>query len=333
MARLPKRLLLRRFEEAIRQGGWNLLYLSRESHPAHYQVYREDRSYRIKVYIWNITHGGATRAADEYRIQITGIEKFEAEPNTRNLVLGWWDDVSVFAGWDIRQHVGALGASPSMQVSEGALRQALLSGFAPYANRRRETAIAFRPDFGCTYIEFLEQMHDSGRVPAEVNLLTKLSEDPDEVADEEIDEEVSGRRKFAILSTKRAMRALDFSRRVVLSAYEHRCAICGVQLRLVDGAHILPVAHPGSTDQTANGVALCALHHRAFDRGLVTFDSRFNVHINEPMAEVLVNEDRGDGLRGFRKVLRPIILVPADRRDRPAARYVQKANHLRGWRL
>ena len=332
MARLPKRLLLGRFEDAIRQSGWNLLYLSNDSHPARYQVYREDRSHRVKVYIWNITHGGATRAADEYRIQITGIEKFEPDLNTRNLILGWWDEVAVFAGWDIRQHVGALGASPSMQVSEGALRQALLSGFAPYANRRRETAIAFRPDFVCTYIEFLEQMHDSGKVPAEADLLAKLSEDPDEVADEEIDEEVSSKRKFAVLSTKRALRALDFSRRV-LSAYEHRCAICGVQLRLVDGAHILPVAHPDGTDQTANGVALCALHHRAYDRGLVTFDSTFDVRINEPLVEALVDVDRGDGLRGFRKALRPIILVPADRRDRPAAKFIQKANHLRGWRL
>jgi putative restriction endonuclease len=332
MARLPKTQLFDRFEDAVRLSGWSLLYLGRKSHPAHYQIYREDRSYRVKVYIWNITHGGATRAADEYRIQITGIDTFDPEPNSRNLILGWWDEVSVFAGWDIRQHSGTLGASPSMQVSEGTLRQALLSGFAPYANRRGETAIAFRPDFLCTYIEFLEQIHDSGKVPSEADLLTKLSEDPDEVADEEIDEEVSEKRKFAILSTKRAMRALDFSRRI-LSAYEQRCAVCGVQLRLVDGSHILPVAHPDSTDQTANGVALCALHHRAYDRGLVTFDAKFKVHINEPMVEKLVNEDRADGLSSFKKALRPFISIPANKRDWPAARFVEKANRLRGWDL
>jgi putative restriction endonuclease len=332
MARLPKMGLLKRFEEAVRLGGWSLLYVAGKSHPSHYQVYREDRSYRVKVYIWNITHGGATRAADEYRIQITGIDTFQPEPNSRNLILGWWEDVSVFAGWDIRQHSGILGASPSMQVSEGALRQALLSGFAPYANRRGETAIAFRPDFVCTYIEFLEQIHDSGKVPAEASLLTKLSEDPDEVDDEEIEEEVSEKRKFAVLSTKRAMRALDFGRRV-LSAYEHKCAVCGVQLRLIDGAHILPAAHQDSTDQTTNGVALCALHHRAYDRGLVTFDDKFKVHINEPMVKTLVDDDRAEGLTTFRKALRPIILIPADKKDRPATKFVDKANRLRGWRL
>lgn len=331
MARLPKLQLLERFEDAVRLSGWSLLYLSKRVHPARYQVYRDGRSYRVKIYIWNITHGGATRAAGEYRIQITGIENFEPEVGARNLVLGWWDEASVFAAWDIRQHT-ALGSSPSMQVSEEALRHALLTGFAPYVNQKGETAIALRPDFMGTYIQFLEQIHDSGAVPAEADLLEKLSEDPDVVRDEEIAEEVAEKRRFAVLSTKRALRALDFSRRV-LSAYDHRCAICGLQLRLVDGAHILPAAHPDSTDQTANGVALCALHHRAFDHGLLTFDGKFRVHLNETMLRVLIADDRADGLTAFRRAVRPIILMPADKRDRPAPKFIEKANHVRGWNI
>lgn len=332
MARLPKLQLLERFEDAVRLSGWSILYLSKNVHPARYQIYRNGRSYLVQTYIWNITHGGATRAADEYRIQITGIDAFVPQVGARNLILGWWDEVSVFAAWDIRQHVGTLSSSPSMQVSEGALRKALLTGFAPYVNQNGETAVALRPDFMGTYIQFLEQIHDSGTVPGEVNLLEKLSEDPDEVPDEEIEEEVAEKRKFAILSAKRALRAIDFSRRV-LSAYEHKCAMCGLQLRLVDGAHILPAAHPESTDQTGNGVALCALHHRAYDRGLVTFDSEFRVHINEPMVDTLVSEDRGAGLKVFRKSLRPIILTPADKKNRPAINFVKEANIVRGWKL
>jgi putative restriction endonuclease len=286
----------------------------------------------VKVYIWNITHGGATRAAGEYRIQITGIDAFHPDPGSRNLILGWWNDVSVFAGWDFRQHLGTLSASPSMQISESALRQALLTGFSPYVNQKDETAIAFRPDFMGTYIEFLTEMHDSGTVPLEAGLLTRLSEDPDEVRDDEIEGEVSEGRRFAMLSTKRALRALDFGRRV-LSAYEHKCAICGVQLRLIDGAHILPAAHSESTDRTDNGVALCALHHRAYDRSLITFDEKFRVHVNEPAVKSLVDEDRADGLKAFRKALRPIILTPADKKDRPHPAFVEKANQLRGWNL
>jgi putative restriction endonuclease len=167
---------------------------------------------------------------------------------------------------------------------------------------------------------------------AEANLLARLSEDPDVVRDQEIEEAVSEKRRFAILSTKRALRAIDFSRRV-LSAYDHRCAMCGVQLRLVDSAHILPAAHPDSTDQTANGVALCALHHRAYDRGLITFDGKFKVYLNEPMVNALIADDRADGLKDFRRALRPIIFAPADKKDRPSLRFVENANQLRGWRL
>lgn len=55
----------------------------------------------------------------------------------------------------------------------------------------------------------------------------------------------------------------------VLSAYDSRCAMCEVSLGLVQGAHIYPASAPGSTDSVANGIALCANHHLAFDRYLI----------------------------------------------------------------
>jgi putative restriction endonuclease len=218
------------------------------------------------------------------------------EVGARNLILGWWEDAQVFTGWDIRQHTGPVSSSPSMQVKEKALSQALLTGFAPYINQKGETAIAFRPDFMGTYIEFLEPLHDSGKIPQEAAILEKISEDVDEVKDQDIDDEVGEKRRFAILSTKRALRALDFGRRV-LGAYGHKCAMCRMQLRLIDGAHILPVVHEDSTDQTSNGVALCALHHRAYDRGLVAFDIHLKIGINEKIIKKLEADDRAAGLK------------------------------------
>jgi putative restriction endonuclease len=322
--------LLARFEDAVRLSGWNLLYLSKDTQPARYRVFRDEESFLVRVFIWNITPGGKSRPKDEYRIQNTGLKAIHSETGARNLILGWWEDVGVFAGWDIRQHIGAVSSSPSMQVKEGTLRQALLTGFAPYINQRGETAIAFRPDFMGAYIAFLEPLHDSGKVPEEAAILTKLSEDPDEVADKDIYDEVAEKRKFAVLSTKRALRALDFGRRV-LGAYGHQCAMCGMQLRLIHGAHILPAAHEDSTDQTSNGVALCALHHRAYDRALVTFDPLFKVNVNEQMVNKLKTDDRAAGLASFCKYLRPLLIVPPDKKDRPAEKFVKAANVLRGW--
>lgn len=323
--------LLERFEDAVRLSGWSIIYLSSNIHPARYRVYRENQAVTIKVYIWNISHGGGKKRSEtEYRIQVTGVTEFEPETNGQTLVLGWWEDVGVFAGWDVRQHAGILGSSPSMQVDERALRQALQTGFAPYTKSNGETAIAFRPDFMGTYIEYLEALHDSGSIPSEAILLTKLSEAPDEVADDDIKDEVAQTRQRAVVETRRALRALDFSKRV-LTAYGHRCAMCGIQLRLIDGAHILPVAHADSTDYTSNGVALCALHHRAYDQGLVTFDPAFKLHMSTARLRTLEIGNRADGAKTFRDALRPTLNVPSEKKDQPAVKFVTKANELRGW--
>jgi putative restriction endonuclease len=332
MAKLPRKPeLFARFEEAVRLSGWDLLYLSEPpAHPAKYRIFRGTTSVVVRVFIWNITHGGKSRADDEYRIQVTGFSDIEPERGARSLILGWWEDEQLFTGWDFRQHIGHVSASPSMQVKEGALVQAARTGFAPYINQNGETAIAFRPDFMGTYIEFLEPLHDSGRIPGEASILERISEGAEDVEDKDIDLEVAEKRRFAIVSTKRALRALDFSRRVLI-AYEHKCAMCRLQLRLVEGAHILPVAHEDSTDQTSNGIALCVLHHRAYDNGLVAFDSDFKIDVNQNAIARLEADDRAGGLKRFCDGLRPSLAIPRDRRDRPAKLFVETANALRGW--
>ena len=69
-------------------------------------------------------------------------------------------------------------------------------------------------------------------------------------------------------ATKRA-RAF---RRDILEAYEKRCAACGFDLTLGDQLVALDAAHIkwhscDGPDIVPNGLALCAAHHEAFDRG------------------------------------------------------------------
>ena len=331
MPRLKKPDLLQRFEEAVRVSGWNLLYLSQDVHPARYRIYRNGSAVNVQVYIWNISHGGGKkRSPTEYRIQITGVTQFGLQPNARTLILGWWDEAGVFAGWDLRQHSGLLGSSPSMQIDESALRKATYAGFAPYTKSNSETALAFRPDFMGVYIEHLEALHDSGKIPSEADLLQRLGDDPEAIQDSDIEDEIAPPRRTAIRQTRRALRANDFSRRV-LTAYGHRCAVCGVQLRLLDGAHILPVTHEKSTDQTSNGVALCALHHRAYDGSLITFDSALRLHINKRQLKSLETGGEGGGAKAFLAAVRSTLHVPSNAHDRPKAKFVLAANALRGW--
>lgn len=333
MPRLNKRQLLSTVELAICESGWDFLRLSEVgSHPAIYQIYRANQSQRVRVYIWNLTPGGGNRPTDEWRIQVTGVTQLGLEPDGKTLVLGWQDQLGVFAGFDSRLHQGDLGASPSIQIRNAALDRAKVDGFAPQGKSNSELAIAFRPEFLGAYVDSLESLHDCGAFPGEIKTLSRISREPDEVDDKEVEQTIAEPRRFAVVSVRQAIRDRGFRNRV-LRAYGYSCAMCGIQLSLIEGAHILPVEHPEGTDGTDNGVALCALHHRAFDRALVTFDNGFHIRVNENKVEDLKTHDRTDGLESFKTALRTKIALPANRHDWPNRRFVKKANALRGWEL
>jgi len=88
-------------------------------------------------------------------------------------------------------------------------------------------------------------------------------------------------------------------RAAVMVAYQYRCAMCGLDLRLgsvtvgLDAARIQWFQAKGP-DKVANGVALCTLHHKLFDLGAftVSLEHRFLVseHVNGSKAveEVLL---------------------------------------------
>ena len=74
----------------------------------------------------------------------------------------------------------------------------------------------------------------------------------------------------------KAKRARDrnFSKLVSI-AYNYECAICGLAPRLGDRYIALEAAHiqwhcVGGPDQVDNGLCLCSLHHKLFDRGAFT---------------------------------------------------------------
>jgi putative restriction endonuclease len=330
--RLSKSALFDLFESAVRECGWNVLSLPAPTrHPARYRVFRDEAHHTVKLYIWNLTPGGKTRPPDEWRIQPTGVGQFKPEPNGRTLILGWWEG-GVFAGFDYEYHKAPLGKSPSIQIKEPELHTAAAKGFAPYNKGSGELPIAFRSDFLATYIDQHDGLHGSGKATAEIGLLEKLSADPASVDDDEIDSTVAAKRRYAITTARRALRDIRFRRRV-LSAYEVRCAFCATQLELLDAAHVLPVGHPDSTDEISNGVALCALHHRAYDRSLVAFDQHYKIHLSSDQVGRLKSSNLTGGLKEFQHALLPAVRLPKLIMHRPAPAMVGKANKFRGWSL
>jgi len=72
----------------------------------------------------------------------------------------------------------------------------------------------------------------------------------------------------------------------VLKAYRFECAICGYNLRLANTPVGLEAAHikwyqAGGACEVTNGLALCATHHKLFDRGAFTIDKNFNLKYSE----------------------------------------------------
>jgi putative restriction endonuclease len=80
--------------------------------------------------------------------------------------------------------------------------------------------------------------------------------------------DMDGRRYVERLTRERLHQPVFRAR--VLEAYDRQCAMCRLRYpSLLDAAHILPDSHPHGTADVTNGLALCKLHHAAFDGNLV----------------------------------------------------------------
>lgn len=160
MARLNKEALIERAVDAIAADGWAAERLTqRGTHPARFTIEREGVSHTVRLYIWNLSHGGKNRSESEFRIQVTGISGFEPEPNGRTLILGWSEEFGVFAGFDVQHRLGPLGASPSIQITAATLQAGGANGAAKQAKGKGEWALAVRPDKLGRYVQHLAAAH------------------------------------------------------------------------------------------------------------------------------------------------------------------------------
>ena len=87
-------------------------------------------------------------------------------------------------------------------------------------------------------------------------------------------------------------------RKNVLRAYEYKCAVCGFDVKLGDTPIALDACHikwqkADGPDELGNGLALCVMHHKLFDRGAFTLSKRL---------EILVSDD-AHGTKGFNEWL------------------------------
>lgn len=104
-------------------------------------------------------------------------------------------------------------------------------------------------------------------------------------------------------------------RELVLSAYSGKCAVCSLrESALLQAAHIIEDRDPQGAAAVVNGIALCAIHHLAYDRNLLGIDPTGVVHIASRLLDEIDGPMLSAGLQGFHRAR---LFEPRRRSDRP----------------
>jgi putative restriction endonuclease len=139
-----------------------------------------------------------------------------------------------------------------------------------------------------------------------------IGEDKEELAfllqadavDLEVEENVitdtSGRRRYVTRLVQRRLHQEEFRIRVI-RAYRVNCAVCRLHdhPELLDAAHILPDTHPQGAPTLPNGLALCKIHHAAFDVNMIGIRPDYMVEVRDDVLSEIDGPMLKHGLQGM----------------------------------
>ncbi len=135
-----------------------------------------------------------------------------------------------------------------------------------------------------------------------------------EVDDSRWAENDDPRREYITRTVRARLHQRGFRERV-LRAYREQCACCRLRrLELLDAAHIIADSKPEGLPSVRNGIALCKLHHAAFDSYL--FGIRPDYHI-EVRKDVLREKDGPMLIHGLQELNNQKIILPTPARLLP----------------
>ncbi len=108
------------------------------------------------------------------------------------------------------------------------------------------------------------------------------------------DDTVVARRAYVTATVRVRLHQRSF-REKVIAAYRSQCSLCRLRHQeLLDAAHIIPDASPEGEPNISNGIALCKLHHAAFDSFIIGVSpDDYRVHVRRDV----LNEHDGPILR------------------------------------
>jgi len=283
------------------------------------------------IFIHNVHDSGSGRPnEDECRIQVNRSDNFIAAQRSGLpvLFLGYYTGNNTFTAWDPliqTRRINQRGVI-SLYSRWSVLRKSADVGLSVYLDDDKQVVISFKPEYLGLYLENFKSIHKSD----ESNLLSLIKKsDATNTTEEEVGTEVSLGREMFTVTHKQFRRSSGF-RILINEAYSARCTMCGIQLELVEAAHIVPHSHERGTDDITNGLCLCHIHHKAFDKGLIYIDNNYNIHINDSKIDYLTKIHRDGGLQKFSKLQFEKISLPQSHVSYPSKEYIKLGNKIRG---
>jgi hypothetical protein len=267
----------------------------------------------VRVFLWNIRHGGKKRNPDEYRVQTTRPARIRLlDPRHRTLLLGYHPELKVFSGWDPRCHPNP-GVSSSLQVQLSQLGEAALNGMSSRTrkvDKGNEVVVAFAPAAIRAYLDIASTMPRPGAAQSYVRAWARAGSG-EEVKPTDLPKAAA--RQEVIRQVVEKVRDAQF-RKSIRRIYRGRCAFCGLGASLIEAAHILGVGE-GGIDDVTNGMALCPTHHSAFDQGLLLVDEMGAVVVNR--GRLVERGATPAEIAGLKRTLVGKMKTPAGSRFRP----------------
>jgi putative restriction endonuclease len=246
------------------------------------QVEAEMQMRTFRLVVKSITSDArfAGQEVNRYRFQLTGIER--RTPDEVDALLGVFDEESepILVLVDPQRHLPVSGGSNSVQLPRELLESALREQRVVAVDHHGEEFIAFPPS------RLVDALFGTRRG---LELLAEMPHAPAELLRVQVFQNV---------------RDPCFRDRV-LERVGHACVACGLQLEIVEAAHI--VAHAYSRDdRTENGLSLCPNHHAAYDQArLISYDGAGILHVNVARIEELRNRDQLAGVERLLASLQP----------------------------
>ncbi|HPT83451.1 MAG TPA: HNH endonuclease [Limnochordia bacterium] len=153
-----------------------------------------------------------------------------------------------------------------------------------------------------------------GEDPAQQAFIVALDDKRYIYPDQATGAEGEYRRRYITTTFRTRLHQRSFRLRV-LAAYQSQCAFCRLRrAELLDAAHIIPDSDPLGEPTVNNGLALCKIHHAAFDRHFIGVTPDYRIVIRKELLE----EEDGPMLRhGIQAMHGQRLVLPRKRTELP----------------